>query len=104
VCTLTGLKLIVIQAEEAAKIFNIMRENLDEIDKNMQPKDWLHPADTVRITELPEDDEIQIYTYGSKNDNGVGAGIAVFIEGKLEQQLSTSCITIVPTTRPSNWL
>ena len=53
----------------------------------MQVKDWLHPADTVRITELTEDEEIQIYTDGSKNDNGIGAGIAIFIKGKLEQQL-----------------
>jgi ribonuclease HI len=52
----------------------------------VQVKDWLHPADTVRITELPEE-EIQRYTDGSKNDNGVGAGIAIFIKGKLEQQL-----------------
>jgi hypothetical protein len=36
------------KAEEAAKKFNIMRENLDnEIDEDVQPKDWLHPADTV---------------------------------------------------------
>ena len=48
----------------------------------MQVKDWLHPADTVRITELPEE-EIQRYTDGSKNDNGVGAGIDIFIKGKL---------------------
>jgi hypothetical protein len=81
-------KLIVIQAGEAAKIFNIMKENIDnEVDKDVQPKDWLHPADAVRITEIPEDDEIKIYTDGSKNDNGVGAGIAIVIEGKLEQQL-----------------
>ena len=48
----------------------------------MQVKDLLHPADTVRITELPEE-EIQRYTDGSKNDNGVGAGIDIFIKGKL---------------------
>jgi len=86
--TLIGLTPIVIQAEEEARIFSIMRENLQtEIDKDVQLKDWLHPADLVRITELPEDEEIQIYTDGSKNDNGVGAGIAIFIKGKLEEQL-----------------
>jgi len=87
-CTLTGLTPIVIQAEEEARIFNIMRENSQtEIDKDVQLKDWLHPADLVRITELPQDEEIQIYTDGSKNYNGVGAGIANFIKGKLEEQL-----------------
>jgi len=87
-CTLTGLTPIVIQAEEEARIFNIMRENSQtEIDKDVQLKNWLHPTDLVRITELPEDEEIQIYTDGSKNDNGVGTGRAIFIKGKLEEQL-----------------
>jgi len=53
----------------------------------VQVKDWLHPAGTVRITEFPEDEEKQIYTDGSKNDNGIVAGIAIFIKGKLEHQL-----------------
>ena len=39
-CTLTGLTPIVIQAEEEAKIFNIMRESSrNEIDKDVQVKD-----------------------------------------------------------------
>jgi len=77
-----------IEAEEEARIFNIMRENSQtEIDKDVQLKDWLHPADMVRITELPEDEEIRIYTDGSKNDKGFGVGIAIFIKGKLEEQL-----------------
>ena len=87
-CTPTGLTPTAIQAEEEAKIFNIMRESSKhEIDKDVQAKDWIHPADTVRITEHPEDEEIQIYTEGSKNNNGVGAGIAIFIKGKLQHQL-----------------
>jgi hypothetical protein len=57
-----------------------MRESSKtETDKDVQVKAWIHPADTVRITEFPEDEEIQIYTDGSKNDRGVGAGIAIFI-------------------------
>ena len=65
-----------------------MRENPQtEIDKDVQLKDWLHPGDLVKITELPEDEEIQIYTNGSKKVKGVGAGIAIFIKGKLEGQL-----------------
>jgi len=54
-CTPTGLTPIVIQAEEEAKIFNIIRESSkNEIDKDVQVKDWILPADTVRITEYPE--------------------------------------------------
>ena len=86
--TLTGLTPIVLQAEEEARIVNIMRGNSQtEIDKDVHLKDWLYLADLVRITELPEDKEIQINTDGSKNDNGVRAGIAVFIKGKLKEQL-----------------
>jgi len=55
-CTPTGLTPIVIQAEEETKIFNIKRESSkNEIDKDVQVKDWINPADTVRITEHPED-------------------------------------------------
>ena len=57
-----------------------MRESSEnEIDKDVQVKDWIHPADTVRISEFPEDEEIQIYTDGSKNDYGVGAGITIYL-------------------------
>ena len=87
-CTLTGLTPIVIKAEEEAKIFNIMRGSIqNEIDKDEKPKDWIHPAEFVRIIETPEDEEIQIYTDGSKNENGVGAGIAIFDKGKIEKKL-----------------
>ena len=47
----------------------------------MQVKDCLHPANTVRIIEHPEDEHIQMYTVGNKNDNGIGVGIANFIKG-----------------------
>ena len=55
-----------------------------EIDYEVQPKGWLHPADLVRVTEQEEHD-IQIFTDGSKSE--VGAGIATFIQSKLAHQL-----------------
>ena len=56
-CTLAGLTPVVIKAEEAAKWYNIMRNSQNhEIDHEVQPKDWLHPADSVRITEQDEHD------------------------------------------------
>ena len=54
--------------------------------KDEKPKDWLHPAEFVRIIETPEDEEIQIYTDGSKTENGVGAGIAIFDNGKIKKK------------------
>jgi hypothetical protein len=82
-CTLTGLTPIVIKAEEAAKICNILRKGQDhEIDHEVQLKDWLHPADSVRITEQDER-AIQKSTDGSKSEYGVGAGIAIFIQNEI---------------------
>ena len=90
-CTLTGLTPIVIKAEEAAKLYSIMQKSQAQgIDYDVQPKDWLHPANTIRITEQHEQQEehaIQIFTDGSKSEHGVGAGIAIFVQGKLEHQL-----------------
>ena len=48
--TLTGLTPIVIKAEEETQIFNTMRGNTqNEIDTDEAPKEWLHPAEFVRI-------------------------------------------------------
>jgi len=46
--------------------------------------DYNHnPADTVIVTEQQEEQDIQIYTDGSKSGHGVGAGIAIFIQNEL---------------------
>jgi hypothetical protein len=67
-CTQTGLTAIVIKAEEEAKIFNTTRRSIHNgIDKDKKPKLWLRPAEAVKIIETPEDEDIQIYTDGSKN-------------------------------------
>ena len=74
-CTLTGLTPIVIKAEETAKLYSIVRKNQAQgIDYEVQPKDWLHPANTIRITEQHEQQEqhaIQIFTDGRKSEHGV---------------------------------
>ena len=58
-CVLTGLTPVVIKAEEAAKLHNIMRNRqAHEIDHEVQPKDWFHPADSVRVTEQQEEHDI----------------------------------------------
>jgi hypothetical protein len=78
----------VIKKEEVAKLYNIMRNSqAHEIKHQVQPKDWLYPADSVRIAEQQEDHAIQIFTDGSKSEYGVGAGIAIFIQSKLACQL-----------------
>jgi len=95
-CTLTGLTPIVIKAEEAAKLYNIIRNRQAyKIGHEVQPKDWLHPADTVKITEQLDEQDIRIYTDGSESGHGVGTGIAIFIQYELAHQsrytLHNSC-------------
>jgi len=67
-CTLSGLTPVVIKAEEAAKLYVIMRNSQDhEIDHEVQPKDWLHPADSIRLTEQQDEHAMQFFIDGSKS-------------------------------------
>ena len=59
------------------------------VDSDMGVKYCHHPAET--ITFLTEDNEetskIQIFTDGSKSEQGVGAGIVIFKSGNLINSL-----------------
>ena len=48
----------------------------------MEFKNWPHPADAVTIEEVisEEDAPISAYRDGSKQDQGVGSGVAIFKE------------------------
>jgi len=93
------------KAEEAAKLNNIMRKTqVHKIDYEVQPKDWLHPADSVRITEQQYEHTIQIFTYGSKSEHGFGAVISMFIQSNLEHQLRYALHKNAPRTMLNNWL
>ena len=63
-----------------------------QIDKEQNPKYWLHPADTVKVndniddtTDAQEDSKhsIQIYTDSSKSERGVGAAVVIFKDDKI---------------------
>jgi len=101
-CIITGLISIDIKIEETVQFLQITKGNKGEddmtkydrktnwpqnTDYDVQPKDWLHPADTVRITEHQEKSAIQIFTDGSKSEHSVRAGIALFIQSKLVYQM-----------------
>ena len=55
----------------------------------MELKNWPHPADVVKVIEAKEHKEqtIQAYTDGSKNEHGVGSGVAVFAGKELVSQI-----------------
>ena len=59
------------------------------IDSDMGVKYWHHPAQT--ITFLTKNNEetstVQIFTDGSKSEQGVGAGIVIFKSGNLINSL-----------------
>jgi len=64
-CTLTGLTPVVIKTEEAAKLYNNMRNSqAHETDHELQP------TDSVRITEQHDENAIQIFKDGSKRSTG----------------------------------
>ena len=60
-------------------------------------KNWLHPANINTIKNIKEnnDDNLQIFTDCSKNEHGVGAGVAICIGnhliGKLTPKLDNRC-------------
>ena len=55
----------------------------------MELKNWPHPADVVKIIEDNgyKKQTFQIYTDGSKNEHGVGSGVAIFVGKELKPQL-----------------
>ncbi|KAJ4446217.1 hypothetical protein ANN_12911 [Periplaneta americana] len=97
-CVITGIIPINIQIEETAEYYRVVKrsrnqhdhENRNQIDHDMELKHWQHPADHVKVREGKEDNEyniIKIFTDGSKGELGVGAGVAIFKEGNLEEAL-----------------
>jgi ribonuclease HI len=59
------------------------------IDTELELKNWPHPADAVKIIDANgyQDQTIEAYTDGSKNEHGVGSGVAVFVGKELAVQL-----------------
>ena len=84
-CVITGLMPINIKIEETVKYYEYVKGNGNLFDREMEAKYWTHPADTVKINEAQEDRKqtIQVYTGGSKSEDGVGPGIAIFTNSNL---------------------
>jgi ribonuclease HI len=98
-CILTGITPIVIKIEEAIQFYEITRGHTRDtalIDCDVGVKHWQHPAEKINL--LPGNNDtstIQIYTDGSKSEQGVGAGIAIIQPGiptvTLMYRLDTRC-------------
>jgi hypothetical protein len=86
-CVLTGITPVIIELENAAKLYHITREkNQDGLyDTPMHYKRWPHPAKVIELKNKRYDMhyKLEIYTDGSKNEKGVGSGVAIFVDGSL---------------------
>ena len=91
-CILTGITPIIIKTQETVKMYNARKtrsSHTQEIDNTLDYKDWPHPADCpiITVSEDNNDPTIQAYTDGSKGEQGVGFGAAIFIGTKLVTQI-----------------
>jgi hypothetical protein len=88
-CVITGVKPIDIKAEETGKYYEITKRKGIQYDREMEVKNWNHPAKHVKLIEGHEDSShyIHAYTDGSKSDIGVGSGVAFFSDNNLTATL-----------------
>jgi len=82
-CMLTGMTPIIIKLEELAQRCKAKERTGKckiELDLEVEFKNWPHPADAVTIEEVisEEDAPVSAYTDGSKQNQGVGSGVAIF--------------------------
>jgi hypothetical protein len=84
-CIITGLIPINFKIEEAAKLHELTKEEGTWYDRAMDIKNWVHPSKRITIIEGQEKNthSLQVYTDGSKNEGGVGSGIAGFAGNNL---------------------
>ena len=84
---MNGIIPINIKIKETGKSYEITKGIGTQCDKEME--NWNHPATHAKIIEGYEysSHPIQTYTNGSKNDLGVGAGIAIFLDNNLTATL-----------------
>jgi hypothetical protein len=75
-----------IKIEEATKYYEITKGEGSLYDKEMEVTKWIHPAKHITIIDGHEDSthNIHAYTDGSKNEAGVGAGVAIFSGNSLK--------------------
>ena len=92
-CVLAGTTPIIIRTEEAVKQYFLRKgKGTQLIDLAVEPKNWPHPAEvaTVIVGKEYGNETIQIYTDGSRKEQGVGAGVAMFSGNELVTGGATS--------------
>ena len=91
---------ILIKLEEETARYKIKQNSAHcdtEWDCDMEIQNWLHPAEVGTIHEVVGNEEtsIQVYTDGSKQEQGVGSGAVIFkgseLIAKLQFKLDNRC-------------
>jgi len=97
---LTGMTPILIKLEEETAHYKIKQNSGHcdiEWDCDVEIKNWPHPAEVGTIHEVVGNEEtsIQVYTDGSKQEQGVGSGAVLFkgseMIAKLQFKLANRC-------------
>jgi hypothetical protein len=78
-----------LKLEEATKYYEMTKGEGLLFDGETEVKNWIHPAKHIAITDEHEDNShyIHAYTDGSRNEAGVGAGIAIYAGNSLKTTL-----------------
>jgi len=101
VCIVTGLTPITIKGEDVATLHNITtgRNNQKyQIDKEENSRSWLHPADMFRLNNTKDVGEEYLwhnFTGGSKSEQGLGSGVAIFAGRVLTEQLKFNLVLVI---------
>jgi len=99
-CMLTGMTPILIKLEEKTEHYKIKQKlghHDIEWDSDVEIQNWPHPAEVGIIHEVVGNEEtsIQVYTNGSKQEQGVGSGAVIFkgseMIAKLQIKLDNRC-------------
>ena len=87
-CVVAGIQPIDITVHGKAKIYKSTHGGCD-YDQQLEPSEWLHPAERVLIKETQEntDYNIKIFTDGSKTGEKVGAAAVIFQGDNLIQEI-----------------
>jgi hypothetical protein len=89
-----------LKIEQAARLYSQVRNQTKDsrqFDNNKEASLWQHPAESVIMSDEGEEEvsPLQIYTYGSKTEKGVGSGIAIYRHGRnirtLQFKLNKEC-------------
>ena len=73
-------------------------------DREVEIQNWPNPADEVKTTEDKEYEHrtVVIYTDGSKNEHGVGSGVAIFVSRNWQYNYNPGWEPDVQTIKRSN--